>query len=106
MKSTNAEPPIPALYEAELDAEQVRDLFTDLEHAAQIHEVRVKSGGTLRSTPTVPDLAALSVQLWSGSNQSLQIIYTHKQRTWIDTLMRTATGAKLVRMQYERFERP
>lgn len=98
---SDTEPPLPTLYEAELDAAQVTELFTDLEHAAQIHEVRSKTGGTARSTRTDIDLAAVRAQLWSGPQQSVQIIYAHQGRTWIDTLMRTSAGVKLVRMQYQ-----
>lgn len=99
--SAGAEPPLPTLYEAQLDAAQVKDLFTDLEHGAQIHEVRTKHGGTTRSKLGAADLPSLSAQLWGSERQSLQIIYTHKGRTWIDTLMRTTEGVKLVRMRHE-----
>ncbi len=94
-------PPLPTLFEAQLDERQVAELFADLEHAAQIHEVRVKSGGTARSSAMAINLAALSAQLWSSEHQSVQIIYTHQGRNWIDTLLRGASGVKLVRMQQE-----
>lgn len=98
---SGAQPPLPTLYEAQLDVAQVNDLFTDLEHAAQIHEVRIKHGGTARSKLGGADLPALTSLLWANISQSIQIIYTHKGSTWIDTLMRTPDGAKLVRMRHE-----
>lgn len=104
--SSNVAPPLPPLYEAELDERQVAELFADLEHAAQIHEVRVKSGGTARSATMAVDLAALSAQLWSSERQSVQIVYTHRGRTWVDTLLRGPTSVKLVRMQQERHGAP
>lgn len=105
MNPPTGEAPLPTLYEAELDAEQMRELFVDLDQAAKIHEVRIKAGSTVRSVPTAVDLAALHAALCSRRHQSVQIIYTHAGRTWIDTLMPMKTRVKLVRMRYEPLER-
>lgn len=95
-------PPLPTLYEAELNETALWELFTDLEHAAQIHEVRLKNGSLSHSQRGDLVLSKLAALLWSDAPVSVQLVYTHAGRTWVDTLMRQATGVKLIRMQYQK----
>lgn len=105
MNSPTGGAPLPTLHETELNAEQMRELFVELDQGAKIHEVRVKSGSSVRSLATAVDLTALHAALSSRRHQAVQIIYTQAGRTWIDTLMPMKTYVRLVRMRYEPLER-
>ncbi len=84
------------LHEAVLDPEGVAQLFADIELAAETVEVRLKGGEALQSVGAAT-LAEAKRGIVTGSVNAAQISYVHRGQHWIDTLMRTPQGVRLVR---------
>ncbi len=84
------------LHEAVLDPEGVAQLFADIELAAETVEVRLKGGDALRSVGAAT-LAEAKRGIVTGNVNAAQISYVHRSQHWVDTLMRTPQGVRLVR---------
>jgi len=86
--------PAPELYTATLDEATLARLFEDLAQT-RIVEVRVKGAPASRSGQLgLPEARAA---LASGEIRALQVCYSWKDETWIDTLFATPAGARLTR---------
>lgn len=92
---------LPELHEAQLDKEQLLDLFSDLELVATVLEVRTKSSSGAHSAVLKQSLGELANELWANEIAAIQVVYTHQGHTWFDTLMRNARGVRVVRMRKE-----
>jgi len=93
-----SQPPLPELREALLDDDALGALANDILALCQIQEVRVRRLGERRADAAplaLPDALEL---LRSGGAAAVQVRYTHDRTVWIDTLTRTATGTRLVRI--------
>lgn len=101
MASTDpaTEPPLPVLYESLLSWERLDDLLRDIALAGELLEVRLKGHPTARAAAAPADLAAARTALRDRTAVAVQICYRHQSATWRDTLLCTAGGVRLVRIQ-------
>ncbi|MBN8525373.1 MAG: hypothetical protein J0M02_08565 [Planctomycetes bacterium] len=88
--------PLPRLTAAELDPATLDALFADLEACTEVDQVLIK-GGAGRNADAVATLAVARAALAAGA-RGVQIRYRWRDGWWFDTLMRTPTGVRLVRM--------
>lgn len=92
---------LPDLHEAILDAQTLRAYATDLLDCAVIFDLQLKRA----PQAYVPDSAsALSLDealsaLERREALGLQVRYLWQEKVWLDTLMWTAQGLRLVRIQ-------
>lgn len=91
-------PPLPALHQAELDAAGIDELLSDIAALGEVLEVQWKQGPQQHADAVPPDLAHARAALASGKARGVQIRYAFDGRVWVDTLIATPSGAKLVRM--------
>ncbi len=90
---------LPPLQMAELDAATLQALFTDVELLGEELEVTLKHGTERYVTPEATALAEAHRALVSGEVLGVQLRYGHGGKTYLDTLMRTQSGYRLVRIQ-------
>lgn len=79
---------------ADLDPSTLAALFADLEALTEIDEVLIK--GATTSHAGVAGLAQARLALEHGA-RAIQIRYRWAGQAWLDTLMRTPDGVRLVR---------
>lgn len=88
---------LPRLFSAVLDEPTLARLFEEL-GAAEVLEVTLRQPGALRSSPERVTLAEARRALASGAAAGAQIRYRHAASQWVDTLLATPEGTKLVRI--------
>lgn len=89
----------PDVFESTMDAETLSALFSDLARHAEVLEVRLKGGARDRGTQGPHDLRLAEQRLESGDVRGVQIRYRHDGHLWMDTLMATDAGTRLVRVR-------
>jgi len=89
---------LPELREAELDEDELRALFRDLEAAAEIEDVRCKGAPGRRAEANSVSAAEALVQLLERSVRGVQVRYRYQDELWSDTVLATAAGYRVVRM--------
>lgn len=99
MDASSPNPSLPALHEATLDNEALARLFNDLSNSAVIERVIVKSDGMRRADAAPLSLEAARAAFESGAAAAVQVRYTYDGASWCDTILRTPTGAKVVRIR-------
>ncbi|HEY6556577.1 MAG TPA: hypothetical protein VI072_04860 [Polyangiaceae bacterium] len=82
--------------DAVLDAATLDQLFFDLSQLAELLEVRLK-GGASDYAEAAPGLESARAAL--DAKAAVQIRYRYAGAEWIDTLMPTGAGVRLVRMK-------
>ena len=87
---------LPKLHEAELDWDGVDCVLADLDDFAEL--LKLQARGTKGQQFDLQDLVIARDQFVAGELQALQILYRFADQVWIDTLLRQANGARLVRM--------
>jgi hypothetical protein len=93
------EPPLPDVQDGVLDADQVNQLFSDLELGADVCAIVYKRRAEEADAAPGPlDLGAARAALDAGRILGVQIHYRHQGRGWCDTLMPVATGVRLIRI--------
>ena len=92
-------PPLPDLHQGELSGEDLARLFHDLEHHAEIVSVRGKPSALEHSTPPPLSLAEGLHALSNRTTTGLQIRYRWGGANWVDTILVTPVGWRVVRMQ-------
>lgn len=86
----------PILHEASLDWEALDCVLADLDDFTEITELQGREAdGTVR---TVEDLLVAREFFLSGALQGLQITYRFADQTYLDTILRSPDGARLLRM--------
>ena len=95
-------PPVPPMWQADLDAGALEQLFADLTAAAEVLSVRGKGGAGRHASAEPLTLASARERLASGGIAGVQIRYRFEGREWIDTLLRVGRGCRLVRCRVER----
>ena len=90
-------PPVPPMWQADLDADALGRLFADLAAAAEVLSVRGKGGqrGYASDDQITPSTA--HEQLAAGVLAGVQVRYRYDGHEWTDTVLRTAGGFRLVR---------
>ncbi len=79
---------------ADLDEATLEQLFIDLTSLTEILQVMVKGGGTDHAGDC--DVESGRRALLAGA-RGMQIRYRWQDAMWLDTLMRTAQGVRIVR---------
>lgn len=95
---TDDELVLPELQDALLDLATIRQLFFDVSHASTLLEVRVKRGPVTHADEGPPGPDEARALLESGEALAVQLRYLHRGTEWLDTVMRTPSGYRLVRM--------
>jgi hypothetical protein len=94
---------LPDLYQAQLDDETLAALFADLAALGHELEVAVKQHAQgfseERSSWT---LAEAQRALCTGEVRGVQVRYAHQGAVWLDTVVRSGSAYRLVRMQVPR----
>jgi hypothetical protein len=103
MNSATESLSLPTLHDALLDEGTLAQLARDLEGFAQVEEVLLKGGPTARAGERSVPLAEALEALRQGRVLGVQIRYRYQGTVWWDTLLRTAHGVRLVRIE-QRFE--
>ena len=87
---------LPELQHAELDTDDLDCVLADLDDFAEVIEIQGRDpAGKLER---LHDLLRARDGFHARRYVALQILYRFADQTWSDTLLRTAKGAKLVRM--------
>lgn len=90
--------PLASLTSAELDADTLAALFSDLAELTQVDEVLIK--GAPGTYAGVAGLTEAARQLASGA-RGVQIRYVWQTQAWCDTLIQGPAGVRLVRNRIE-----
>lgn len=91
---------LPQLEESVLDEEQLRDLLSDVATYGKVLEATVKA--TARSQPAVTmKLPELYLKLVERKVFGAQLRYEYKGAVWLDTLIPTQDGVRLVRIEFD-----
>jgi hypothetical protein len=98
------EPPLPELRTGLLDDASAGALFRDIAALTQVDEVIVKHiPGRIQQAQPVTLEQALRLLL-AAEVRAVQIRYRHDGACWLDTLMRSPEGLRLVRVRHDRDE--
>lgn len=90
---------LPNLQDAMLDDATLDRLFEDLATSAQLLDVAFKGGAvSMTPEPTVASLAIARQALRDGAVFGVQLRYRFGGTEWWDTLIKTASGVRLVRI--------
>lgn len=89
---------LPELREAELDGATLDALVGDILREARVLAVLLKGGPTALAEGGDVTLEAAVGLLREGRVRAVQVRYEHRGQVWTDTLLRGATGVRLVRI--------
>lgn len=84
-----------------LDDASVAQLLFDIEHAAELMGVALRSLGARRASSAAASLADASRALVDRS-ASVQLRYRHAGEEWWDTLIPLPSGVRLIRISHTR----
>lgn len=109
MNETDIGPEIalPPLQEAVIDEATLDQLFFDIAEVAELVSVSLKGGATARAGDLSragsggDELALARRALSDGTALGVQIRYRFAGSEWWDTLLRTPSGVRLVRVRHE-----
>lgn len=87
------------LQASDIDRDTLGRLLFDIEHAAELTDVRVKAKPDRFAEPGRPSLSEAAALLESGAVSAIQVRYLAHGRAWCDTLLRTAGGFRVVRAE-------
>ena len=97
--------PLPPVHVADIDEAKLRELVFDVESLGEDLEIVIKrsSEGHVDRGPCT-SLSDAMAQLFTGTALGVQLRYRFQGSDWWDTLMRTADGFRLVRIQHQASE--
>lgn len=98
--TTEPEVPLPPVQTALLDAATFAQLLADVEALGGPLEVLVKWRPEEHTAARGPSLAEARSAVEQGRALGLQLRYTYQGCLWMDTLMRTEEGLRLVRIAH------
>ncbi len=93
------------VHEALLDDATVAQLFFDIGHAADLIGITLKAAGARRADPVAaaaPSLDDAHRAFATGAVGAVQLRYRFGDEEWWDTLVRTSTGVRLIRISHTR----
>ncbi|TPV94156.1 MAG: hypothetical protein B7733_16940 [Myxococcales bacterium FL481] len=90
---------LPKLYESELTAAQLRELFEDLAEVAEVLDVLLKGHPTERTDGRPVSLSDAREAVENRRVRGVQIRYRFDGSEWRDSLLIAPGRVKLVRMQ-------
>ena len=98
---TDLPEPLAPLQIAELDADKLSELVTDIEALGEELEIIVKRGpGYVENHGEITMANAVEL-LTRGLAHGVQLRYWYRGVYWWDTLMRTPDGVRIVRTQHD-----
>jgi hypothetical protein len=93
--------PLPALGTAELTSEALLEVVSDIELLSEVLLVQCKFGRAQQIDPAAqPGFRDAISQLLSGAVVGLQVRYRHAGHEYWDTIMRTGSGYRIVRIDH------
>ena len=93
-------PPLKALYQADLDDASCAQLLSDIESYGGQLELSVKLSATGHVEPTSSwTLSQARAALEQRKVRAIQLRYAHADKLWTDTIFRTPAGFRLVRIE-------
>jgi hypothetical protein len=95
----NADVDFPEMHQGLLDQATIAQYFEDLEHA-HVYDVLVKGAPKRYAEEGSFDLSRGRELFQSGHVRGLQVRYRWNDADWWDTLMRSAQGVRIVRVQH------
>ncbi len=93
-------PPVPLMTEGLIDAATLQQLMRDLQAAAQVTEVREKSGPIAYAAEGTITLETAIERLQSGQTRAIQVRYRFDGFDWTDTIMALPNGFRVVRCRH------
>jgi len=93
--------PLAPLQITELDRETLNELVTDIEALGEELDIIVKRGAGYVESHGEISIANAVELLTRGLAHGVQLRYRYRGVDWWDTLLRTADGVRLVRIQQE-----
>jgi hypothetical protein len=87
----------PTLYEAVWDREKMRQLFADLNQAAEIQHVQVRAEVDGARGDRTVSLAEAEALFHAGQAAAIQVRYCFDGEQWCDTVMIEADEARIIR---------
>ena len=90
---------LPELQDTILDPGTLQQLVHDLTTCTEVQDVLLKGGPMARTNAKSVSLADAVEQLQAGGVFGVQVRYRWEEAEWRDTLMRTPSGIRLVRMR-------
>lgn len=94
-------PPVPPMWQADLDAGAFEQLFADLTTSAEVLSIQGKAGAGRYAATEPLTLASAHESLASREITGVQIRYRFEGCEWIDTLLRVGFVLRLVRCRVE-----
>lgn len=90
---------LPPLQDERIDEATARSLARDVQLLGEQVEVRAKGEerGRARAAPWTPAQAVEA--LLGGELRGVQLLYRHEGVDWMDTLLRSPSGLRIVRMR-------
>lgn len=88
----------PDLHESMLDEAKLDALFNDIAMEAQVLSVLLKGGAEVLAEGGDVALSDALAMLKGGRVRAVQVRYVHRGQGWTDTLLRTASGYRVVRI--------
>lgn len=98
MSAAGDDAPWPTVHEAELDDATLDALVGDIARETRVLAVMVKGGATALAEGGGVTLEEAVAMLRAGHVRAVQARYEHRGQTWSDTLLRGATGVRIVRI--------
>jgi hypothetical protein len=92
-------PPVPILVENVVDADLLRQLFADLTQHAQMLSIQEKADPTAYTQSAPLTLEDALSRLLGPAPTRIQLRYRFDQTEWIDTILTTPTGYRVLRCQ-------
>jgi hypothetical protein len=99
-------PSLPELQDEEINLATASTILSDIEHGTDVLDIRLKGSAAAHVLPGRVSIGLARETFLRGSVAGVQIRYRHQGRHWCDTLMRTPTGARIVRIATDRVGRP
>lgn len=90
---------LPELLDQIIDEPTLQALVADIEGLTQVSEVLVKGAAQARASGGPLSAGQAVEMLRAGLIRGVQIRYRHEGVEWMDTLMQTPQGTRVVRMR-------
>lgn len=95
-------PPVPSMWQADLDPAALDQLFADLAAEAEVLSILGKGGPRNYASSEPLTLAAAYDRLTSGEITGVQLRYRFDGSEWADTLLWTGSKYRLIRCRVPR----
>ncbi len=90
---------LPTVHDAIVDRDTVEQLFFDIANAAELREVLIKTHATRMADRGETSLDSARTAIVQGAAAAVQIRYRHAAIEWLDTILKTSAGYRIVRIQ-------